>query len=676
MKKLVAVMCMDNWEPEITSRTFPLLRHYAKKIGADFWLIDERKYPDCPIGYERFQIYDVADQYDWVLQIDADLVMHPDMPDVTSFVNKDTILISRPDHAAKRFQGDPLFWRDGRYISVPGFFTVTSDWCRDFWRLPDDLTPQEAIARVTPLEHEWDRWEKTVVDGSHLVVDYIWSRNVARYGLKYKTFQECFVPPLLNPIHDYVMHNAILPIHHKRQHIKNVVEKYWKLKLDEPPFVAEERMNKSQEYFERNGYVVLHGALNHNRCAELVEHMFGLAKQGETTKDSQCPLSDGVYGDPVLDDLLQKFAKPIGDAVGRRLLPTYSYARIYRPGEVLKRHKDRPACEISATLTLGYDAKPVWPIFFDEDKEIGVSLDVGELAVYKGCEIVHWRTAFKGQWHVQVFLHYVDENGPYKDHYRDGRPAFGVQKNQNVAAQAISAPQQQQKPQSAEAPPINSLQSLPRTTFSRPVFNTVTIPGNDRTFPGYFPIDEINLPELRFTREECEAIIAFSQKAYASNASVGGSADNSRISKEIRSANIYVLENDSEHKWIYEKVANIVAIVNGVHFDYDLSGITHGLQLIEYRADDPVQGHYEWHVDAGPGEPAYRKISFTAQLSDPRSYQGCELLVNNHAAQVTATKEQGSVHLFPSYMPHQVTPITQGVRYALVIWIHGPRRFR
>ena len=148
MKKLVVTMCLNNWEPEITKLTFPLMKHYAKKIGADFWDIDQRKYPNCPIGYERFQIYDVHDNYDWVLQIDADACIHPDMPDMTALVNKDTIFISKPDHSAKRFISDKYFYRDGRFTSVPGFFTVTSDWCKDFWQLPNDLTPEEAISKV------------------------------------------------------------------------------------------------------------------------------------------------------------------------------------------------------------------------------------------------------------------------------------------------------------------------------------------------------------------------------------------------------------------------------------------------------------------------------------------------------------------------------------------------
>jgi len=233
MRKLVATMSLNNWEPEITSLTFPLMKYYAKKIGADFLHINNRKFPNDPIGYERFQLYDYVDKYDWIVQLDADLLLHPDTPDVTCLVDKDTILTSIPDHAGKRFILDDYFHRDGRYISVPGFFTVTSNWMKDFWRLPEDLTSNEAIKRVTPCVHEWrDRY----VNGEHLVIDYIWSRNVAKYGLKMEYFQNIFKDPL-SPIQDYVMHNSFLPLDHKRQHIKDVVHKHWKLKIGVPPLL-------------------------------------------------------------------------------------------------------------------------------------------------------------------------------------------------------------------------------------------------------------------------------------------------------------------------------------------------------------------------------------------------------------------------------------------------------
>lgn len=425
-------------------------------------------------------------------------------------------------------------------------------------------------------------------------------------------------------------------------------------------------MSETAQYFEKNGYVVLKDALTKQKCDELTRYMFNLFEQGRLVKDEQCPLSDAVYGDPVFDDLLLQFAEPIGKNVGRKLLPTYTYARIYRPGEILKKHKDRPACEISATLTLGFDSKPIWPIFFNEEKEIPICLEQGELAVYKGCDVVHWRPSFKGQWHVQVFFHYVDANGPYKDHVRDGRQAYGIQKGQQVNTITVHS----------DAKELPVTRSEVRTTYPRPLFNTIIIPHEDKSFPGYVCLYKDNLPDLMFTLSECQRIIDLTKHAYPTSASIGGSSDNSRITREIRSANIFVLENDEENRWIYEKVSAIVSIINTNHFDYDITGITHGIQLIEYSADSPIQGHYNWHVDSGRGEPSHRKISLTVQLSDPSAYEGCELVINNHAENIVGTKERGSVHLFPSYMPHKVSPITKGTRYALVIWIHGPRRFR
>lgn len=416
-------------------------------------------------------------------------------------------------------------------------------------------------------------------------------------------------------------------------------------------------MNPTTEYFEKNGYVVLQNALTKDQCSELTKYMFDLYEKGHLTKDDQCPLSDSIYGSPVFDDLLQKFTKPIGDSVGRTLLPTYTYARIYRPGEVLKKHKDRPACEISATLTLGYDAEVVWPIFFDEEKEVSVNLEVGELAVYKGCDIVHWRPAFKGNWHVQVFLHYVDANGPYKNEVRDRRPEYGTEKK----SEYTNYEHKKEK--------INA-------SFGKPIYDGVMIPKYVKEFPGYFCIDNNNFPELKFTPEECEKIIAITKTSYPISAGIGTQPDASKITKQIRSADIFGIDLNDKTRWIFEKIAISVSIVNSMYFDYVLNGITHSLQLIRYSDDMEVKGHYDWHVDVGGGEAATRKISFTAQLSDPSSYEGCELIINNHAHTIIGTKERGSIHMFPSYMLHKVNQITKGERYALVIWIHGPERFR
>jgi PKHD-type hydroxylase len=203
----------------------------------------------------------------------------------------------------------------------------------------------------------------------------------------------------------------------------------------------------------------------------------------------------------------------------------------------------------------------------------------------------------------------------------------------------------------------------------------MVIESDDQSFPGFFGINSGCLPELMFTPEECDRLIQSVDEAYPSSASVGGGGPG-HVKREIRSADIFSIENNEQYRWVWDKVGNITSIVNKIHFDYDLAGITHSLQLIRYDSEEDVKGHYNWHVDAGPGTVAARKISFTVQLSDPNTYEGCDLIVNDHGNEIKGSRERGSLNLFPSYAPHKVTPIEKGVRYSLVIWVHGSRRFR
>lgn len=418
-----------------------------------------------------------------------------------------------------------------------------------------------------------------------------------------------------------------------------------------------------KEYFDQHGYVVLSDVLDEAKCGQLTNHIFYRYNQGELKKDDQCPKSDSIYGDPIFDGILADLAEPLGRKIGKTLIPTYTYARIYRPGEVLKKHKDRPSCEISATLTLGYESKFNWPIFFDEEKEYKVELKEGELALYKGTEVCHWRNPFKGVWHVQLFLHYVDADGPYKDHKYDGRSALGQESNADFKYRQMDNTEKEKEKDEHEF------------SYSSPVQQSVIIPSSDLSFPGFTCINSNNKPELMFTKDECERIINSFQEAYPGPARVGSATSNLR--REMRSANVFSVENTPEHAWVWDKISNIVSVANAEHFNYDISGICHSLQLIHYDSQESVPGHYDWHIDAGPGSTtAHRKISLTVQLSDPETYKGCDLEVWDHGGHIVAPKEQGCVNLFPSYMPHKVAPIEQGERYALVVWIHGHSRFK
>lgn len=426
----------------------------------------------------------------------------------------------------------------------------------------------------------------------------------------------------------------------------------------------------TQEYFVNNGYVVLSDVISKEEAADLTQHMFNLFEQGKLVRDDQCPLSDAVYGDPKFDALLARLAAPLGRNIGKNLLPTYTYARIYRPGEILKKHKDRPSCELSATLTLGYDAKSSWPIYFAQgSKEIPIQLEPGEMAAYRGCDLVHWRPPFKGNWHVQVFLHYVDAEGPYADHAFDKRGALSGHPGTTIEQKTIKMQLTKDEPAAKNVQPTIPV-NIPKSYHNSTVLSSV-----DDTFPGYISFNSQFCPELTFTPEECDRIIQVATHTYPSTASVGGGNDGT-VAREIRSADIYDVTNVPELRWIFDKIAAAVYVANKEHFDFDAGTIQHGLQLIHYKADAEVPGHYNWHTDAGRGVVATRKISFVAQLSEPDKYKGCELEVFDHGGVIQASKERGSMHMFPSYMVHRVRPIEKGERWSLVIWVHGTRRFR
>ena len=161
-----------------------------------------------------------------------------------------------------------------------------------------------------------------------------------------------------------------------------------------------------------------------------------------TWSDQQVPNTYSHYADQVMETLLVKMLPVMAKETGLNLVPTYSYARIYKNGDILKRHKDRPSCEISTTLNLGGDA---WPIFIDgtgadtvidEYKNIHkpnapegtkVLLEVGDMLVYSGGELEHWREPFEGNTCGQVFLHYNHVNGPFAENNRfDKRPMLGL----------------------------------------------------------------------------------------------------------------------------------------------------------------------------------------------------------------------------------------------------------
>jgi len=159
-----------------------------------------------------------------------------------------------------------------------------------------------------------------------------------------------------------------------------------------------------------------------------------------TWEDSQIPETYSHYADIVMETLLQKVKPIMEKETGLTLVETYSYARLYKKGDILHRHKDRPSCEISTTLNLG---GPSWPIFLEPDSSKGmytdkeyisggtegvkVDLAPGDMLVYRGCELEHWREASETDGCAQVFLHYNNAFSPRaKENKFDSRPHLGL----------------------------------------------------------------------------------------------------------------------------------------------------------------------------------------------------------------------------------------------------------
>ena len=160
--------------------------------------------------------------------------------------------------------------------------------------------------------------------------------------------------------------------------------------------------------------------------------------------DRQVPGSYAKYADRLMETLLIKTIDVMQKKTNLKLVPTYSYTRLYRTGNILNRHKDRPSCEISTTLCLGGDH---WPIYLDPTGEntvideykgiikpgapvgVEVNLKPGDMLIYSGCELEHWREPFQGKMCGQVFLHYNHADGPFaKTNLYDKRPMLGIPK--------------------------------------------------------------------------------------------------------------------------------------------------------------------------------------------------------------------------------------------------------
>lgn len=174
-------------------------------------------------------------------------------------------------------------------------------------------------------------------------------------------------------------------------------------------------MSNAGILLEQYGAVHLNGAIS-KELAQFLTHVLQRAEYVPNNKkgDEQVPNAKAVMDHEILfETLLEVMWPKLEETIGFELLPTYAYSRLYGNGDVLEKHKDRPACEISATIQLGRSHHYAWPIYMGGKR---YDMAEGDAVVYRGCDIEHWRDVCngpEGYYSGQVFIHFVRKDGPF-----------------------------------------------------------------------------------------------------------------------------------------------------------------------------------------------------------------------------------------------------------------------
>jgi len=164
-----------------------------------------------------------------------------------------------------------------------------------------------------------------------------------------------------------------------------------------------------------------------------------------------------------------------------------------------------------------------------------------------------------------------------------------------------------------------------------------------------------------YSKAEVDRIEALGRELVFQQAKVATGA----VNPERRISRVAWLPNDARWGWLYQRMHAYVQQFN-LHYGFDVWGFQESMQFLEYAEG----GHFDWHVDAGVPGAAPRKLSFTLQLSDPASYDGGDLEVWG-ADRAVVPRARGTLICFPSFVLHRVTPVTTGMRRAIVAWVTG-----
>lgn len=386
-----------------------------------------------------------------------------------------------------------------------------------------------------------------------------------------------------------------------------------------------------------NNYLVIPNFITQERAKELSDEFKRHCENQNISGDEQSPNSHAVYNHVSFLELLCEKTPEVSSLIEETVLPTYSYARVYKSGSVLEKHVDRDACEISLTLHL--DGDYPWPIWIEtptQEKRF-VSLNPGDAMIYLGRIAPHWRDEYTGNYYSQVFLHYVRSRGECFYAY------FDKEKESKNQVEETKEEEKVIENNNSEKVVHYSLKSTRKLEDFIKVYNDIV------------------------TVELCEKIL----KEYQNSDEWGQTlVGNGVVNTDIRNCDIIQLSDNNIIEKNYETRKfidvnlhqQLLEVVNKYSEEFPTfsPSIDTGYDLLRYKEGQ----YYVQHTDSFISQQ--RSVSCSLALND--DYEGGEFAFFDR--QIMIRPGVGSVIVFPSNFmyPHEVMPVTKGTRYSIITW--------
>lgn len=378
-----------------------------------------------------------------------------------------------------------------------------------------------------------------------------------------------------------------------------------------------------------NNYLYIPNFISEDRALGLANSFVNYCVNNQLPGDGQAENSHSAYNYIDFLELLCEKTPEVSKFLGETVLPTYSYARVYKDGSVLTPHQDRDACEISLTLNLSGDAD--WPIYIKKPngEEVSLNLKSGDAMIYLGCDAEHWRNQFEGTQYVQLFMHYVrsrgDKNYAFFDNREKENPKLLMDNN-----------------------------------------NTEELKEKVKEYKKNIE-DYIVVFDSILSNELCDAILhEYSnenewQPTYVGNGTVERNIRNTdSVSLSLPSV---IQRNEIIRKTLDDEIfkcaGSAIQQYNKI-FPEAMIEQDSGYELLRYKEEQ----FYVQHTDSFMKQP--RAVSCSFALNDV--YEGGEFAFWDREKKVSLKK--GSAILFPSNFmyPHEIMPVTKGTRYSIVTW--------